>query len=629
MKLFESVHSAADYIIEFTEKNIRLGIPLGLGKPNQLVNALYQAACKDSSIQLTIFTALSLDKPKGKTGLESRFLNPFVNRIYGNYVPLDYIAAIRKGTLPNNIQVHEFFVRPGAELGNRYVQQQYMSTNYTHAARDINLHKVNVLAQTFAEKVIDGKRCYSMSSNPEVSLDLLPLVEQRKRAGEKILVLGQVNQQLPFMGNHALVDESKVDVLVNDASCHTDLFSMPNMPVNMTEYFVGLNASCLVKDGGTLQIGIGALGDALTHTLLVRDKYNADYQQALHATDILKQQTRLIDEEGGIESFRQGVYGCTEMLTNGILHLLQENIIRRTVYDKEGRAIVLHAGFFLGPLSMYHSLRSLDETVLAKIDMLNISFVNALHGDEAMKRAHRVDARFINSAFSATLLGAGIADQLEDGRVLSGVGGQYNFVAQAHELEGARSIVMLRATRESGGEISSNIVWSYGHTTIPRHLRDIFVSEYGIADLRGQADAECIKRMLNICDSRFQSALMEQAKQAGKLEKNYQIPESYRNNLPEKLKTVFEFMQGKGHFPDFPLGSDFTDVEKDLMKALTWLKAHIKPKGFLNIARNLVVSEQEEQRFSAHLQRMDLHTPRNLQERIYRQLLLAALTSHR
>ena len=62
-----------------------------------------------------------------------------------------------------------------------------------------------------------------------------------------------------------------------------------------------------------------------------------------------------------------------------------------------------------------------------------------------------------------TLLGAGVADQLEDGRVLSGVGGQYNLVAQAHELEGARSILMLRSWRESSGEVSSNIVWQYAH----------------------------------------------------------------------------------------------------------------------------------------------------------------------
>jgi acyl-CoA hydrolase len=112
-----------------------------------------------------------------------------------------------------------------------------------------------------------------------------------------------------------------------------------------------------------------------------------------------------------------------------------------------------------------------------------------------------------------TLLGAGVADQLEDGRVLSGVGGQYNFVAQGHALEGGRSILLLRSWREAGGEVSSNLFWTYGHCTIPRHLRDIVVTEYGIADLRGQTDSgDCA--LLAISDSRFQPGLIEQAKKA-------------------------------------------------------------------------------------------------------------------
>src|SRR5690606_34198857 len=127
-----------------------LGIPLGMGKPNQLVNALYQAAVLDASLKLSIFTALSLEKPSGKSALEKRFLDPFAQRVYGDYVDLDYIKAIKKKQIPDNITVNEFFVRPGAELGNTYTQQHYMSSNYTHAARDLNNCGINVLAQMVA-----------------------------------------------------------------------------------------------------------------------------------------------------------------------------------------------------------------------------------------------------------------------------------------------------------------------------------------------------------------------------------------------------------------------------------------------------------------------------------------------
>lgn len=57
----------------------------------------------------------------------------------------------------------------------------------------------------------------------------------------------------------------------------------------------------------------------------------------------------------------------------------------------------------------------------------------------------------------------------------------------APELEGARAVTALNSTHESNGRTTSNIVWSYGHTTSPRHLRDLVVTEYGVADLRGHS----------------------------------------------------------------------------------------------------------------------------------------------
>jgi len=627
MQTFQSVEEAAKRIIEQTGGKICLGIPLGLGKPNQLVNALFRAAAANSSIKLDIFTALSLEKPKGSSGLEARFLNPFAKRVYGDYEDLDYIQAIRKKTLPQNISIQEFFVRPGAELNNAYAQQHYMSSNYTHAARDLNNRKVNVLAQAIAVDKKTSNTRYSLSCNPEVVLDLLPLLEERKKQGETIIVVGQVNSQLPFIENHAEVKKNHFDILIEDERCNTTLFSTPNMPVNMAEHFIGLNASALVKDNGTLQIGIGALGDAVAYSLLLREKHNNTYQKILMESGLSHLFAREVNAEGGISSFSKGLYACSEMFTYGLLRLIEENIIRKTVKDKQGKDMFMHAGFFLGPLAMYESLRKMSDEKRKKIDLLNISFVNHLYGDEEIKRNHRHHARFINSAFSVTLMGAGIADQLEDGRVLSGVGGQYNFVAQAHELIGARSILLVRASRDSAGETSSNIIWNYGHTTIPRHLRDIVVTEYGIADLRSKTDAECIKAMLNIADSRFQEALLVEAKSHGKIAADYKIPDAFKNNFPERLEKVFTHFNADGFFPDFPLGSDFDDNERELIKALSWLKAHVKPTKFFELAKNLNVSEAEEKLFEPHLKRMDLLAPTNIKERMYKHLLLAALSA--
>ena len=222
---------------------------------------------------------------------------------------------------------------------------------------------------------------------------------------------------------------------------------------------------------------------------------------------------------------------------------------------------------------------------------------------DRLKRLQRRDARFINTVFTMTLLGAGVADQLEDGRVLSGVGGQYNFVAQAHALEDARSILLLRSWRESGGEVSSNIVWEYGHATIPRHLRDIVVTEYGIADLRGKTDAQVIEALLNISDSRFQNQLIEQAQQAGKLPADFRLDQRFANNLPERLQLIRE--QHAALFAEYPLGSDFSAVEQDLVRALGWLKSKLRLSEVLELGK-ATLDAPEPGAYPEHLRRMSL-----------------------
>jgi len=397
----------------------------------------------------------------------------------------------------------------------------------------------------------------------------------------------------------------------------------------------------LIRDGGTVQIGIGALGDAVTGAILLRHQHNDQYQTLLREIEFTKKSESLIKQIGGLQTFQQGLYGCSEMLTYGMFRLFQEKIICRSVKDTRHAGshdasadICLHGGFFLGPTAFYEGLKKLSAEDRSKIDMTNISFVNHLygdgkHGDEQLKREHRQHARFINTAFTVTLMGAVTSDQLEDGRVLSGVGGQYNFVAQAHELEGARLIILVRATRETAEGVQSNILWNYGHTTIPRHLRDIIITEYGIADLRGKSDSEVIAAMLNITDSRFQDELLVKARAHGKIAADYVIPIEFRNNTPARLESIYK--KYPEQFPDFPLGCDFTETEQQLLKALTWLKANTKhPIQLLKyICRGVLHTPGRMQcaPTQACLERMNLAQPKTIKEKLYRVLLVAALNA--
>jgi acyl-CoA hydrolase len=257
------------------------------------------------------------------------------------------------------------------------------------------------------------------------------------------------------------------------------------------------------------------------------------------------------------------------MLVEGFLALRDAGILKREV-----DGTVLDAAFFVGSRDFYRALREMPAVELAKLRMTSVSFVNELYGDnETAKRRARVNGRFINHAMMATLLGAVVSDGLEDGRVVSGVGGQYNFVAQAFALQGARSIIVLPATRTTAGRVTSNIRWNYGHTTIPRHLRDIVVTEYGIADLRGKSDREVIATMLSVADSRFQGELLARAKHAGKIERSFELPPAWRDNTPDRIARALEPTRAAGLLPRFPFGTDFTATEQRLLPALARFRA--------------------------------------------------------
>ena len=225
----------------------------------------------------------------------------------------------------------------------------------------------------------------------------------------------------------------------------------------------------------------------------------------------------------------------------------------------------------------------------------------------------------------ATLLGDVISDGLEDGRVVSGVGGQYNFVAQGFALEGARSVIMLRATRTAKGKSQSNIRWRYGHTTIPRHLRDMIVTEYGIADLRGKTDRDVIAAMLAITDSRFQDDLLRQAKDAGKIERTFELPKAARDNTPDAIARALAPAADAGLLPSFPFGTDFTETEQRLLPALQLLKS-ASPAG---IAALLVRGAFAATADPECVARMGLARPKGLMERVYAALVRGALAASR
>ncbi|MGE5405075.1 MAG: acetyl-CoA hydrolase/transferase C-terminal domain-containing protein, partial [Candidatus Saccharibacteria bacterium] len=526
----------------------------------------------------------------------------------------------------------------------------------------------------------------------------------------------EANDNMPFMYGDAVMEPESFDYVLRGPEFNYTLFGPPKDSVGLIEHMIGINVSPLIKDGGTIQVGIGALGDAIVAGLIMRNEHNEVYREVIEKAGLLKRYDELINTWGDIGIFEQGLYGSSEMFVDAFMQMYKSNILKRRVYEsipimklinagelasehipedilekliqmkaihseldeedfefltyygifkvglqyKDGSIIdgstvystklsepenlkkikqllgsklqngqVILGAFFLGPQAFYQALNEMSEEERKNFGMSGVDKVNQLYGGEELRALQRKDGRFVNAGMVATLLGASAADQLEDGRVVSGIGGQYNFNAMAHALPDGRFILMIKSTKGSGKTLRSNIVFSYGHCTITKHNRDIIVTEYGIADLRDMPENEVVKRMLNVADSRFQPQLLAQAKKAGKLPMDYEIPEEYRNNYPEKIAALLKPYQQKGYFKPFPFGTDLSDDDVALggsFKAMKALKEGAPVKMFAGLAKEFFrpIPASAER----HLERMDLAKPASFKEKMLRKMVVFALRNN-
>lgn len=675
--------AAALKIIAQMDKKIVLGVPLGLGKPIGILNALYRLASTDPSIDLTIITGLTLSRPVFRNMLEENLVSPILKRLLNDYEDPLYEAARISQTLPANIRVIEFFTSPGKYLRNSYAQQNYTCSSYTNIVRDAMNFSINVVAQQVCPSVTELDQ-YSLSSNSDLFHETQIYLDAQKKLGKKIAVIAEVNKKLPYMYGDAIVNKQAFTDIIDTNQYHT-LFSVPREEVLLPDHLIGLYASTLIKDDGCLQIGIGKLSNSLANALIIRHSHNAIYSNLLKNLNTHEKFGSIINKIGGVNTFEKGLYASTEMMSDEYIHLYQQGILKKKVYDHIGLQTLLnngeltenitpdtldvlakhhlisspltisdvkflqeygifkstndslnlndhplgdkltggkliHAGFFLGSIDLYKNLNALSDTERQLINMTSIARTNQLTFNPELLTLQRKNARFVNSCLMVTLNGSVISHALENQQALSGVGGQFDFVYMANQLPDGYSIITCRSTRETKQGVESNIVWQYPNMTIPAFLRDIVVTEYGIADCRSKTDADVMKELLNITDSRFQPGLLKIAKTAGKINPDYQIPPAFSQNFPEKLSAVMQKGSFGTYFQPYPFGSDLTPDEQVIAAVLVKLKNYSLPKLLWQVIKSFGFYK-ENPRLEEYLKRMKLDRPKNRREYIYKKLL--------
>ena len=165
-----------------------------------------------------------------------------------------------------------------------------------------------------------------------------------------------------------------------------------------------------------------------------------------------------------------------------------------------------------------------------------------------------------------------MSDGLADGRVVSGVGGQYNFVAMAHSLPDARSILTLRSTREKNfqADLEHPVeLRTHDHSAPFARYRGHGIRRRGFARLeRSGCDCRLVEHRGFALSGRPETRSAGGRKTAA----DYQIPDMHRNNTPRALEERFVLARARGLFSEFPFGTDLTREEIVLAKALTRIK---------------------------------------------------------
>ncbi|MEM9390302.1 MAG: acetyl-CoA hydrolase/transferase C-terminal domain-containing protein [Bacteroidota bacterium] len=287
-----------------------------------------------------------------------------------------------------------------------------------------------------------------------VSVDAtVAAVEQAK------VVIAQINKNMPRTHGDGLVHMNQISAYIEQDD---PIPETPQHEISKTEHAIGKHVVELIEDGATLQMGIGAIPNAV------------------------------LSELGGHKDL--GVH--TEMFSDGILPLVEKGVINGRLKRKHRGKII--ASFAIGSRKLYDFM---DDNPLVR--MMDCSYVN----DTAIIRKNpKVTA--INSAIEIDLTGQVCADSI--GRYMySGVGGQMDFIRGASLSEGGKAIIALPSTTKRGeSRIVPVLKEGAGVVTTRSHVHYV-VTEYGVANLYGKSLKQRRKLLVDIAHPDHRESLEE------------------------------------------------------------------------------------------------------------------------
>lgn len=422
-------HATAVEAAELVRPVDTLAIPLGPGQPVEFLHALGE---HDRFQGLTVFGALLV-------GAFELFTRPGVTLLSGFFGPIE---------------------RGLRDTGHRV---RFVPADFRRFAKIARALAPRVMATAAAPPDADG--WCSLSLHAGATVDEL---RRCGRDGSRLLVVETSPRfprtlGLPPEHRHALhLDE--IDVLVES---DRDPITLPDAEPSELEQTIGAHAASFVREGCTLQIGIGGVPDAVARILAHGPGGDYGVHSEMFTTGLMK-----LHQAGKVSNARKGIHDGVSITT-----------------------------FAMGTRGLYDWLdgEGREQVRFLPVDAVNTPSIIA--SNRAMIS--------INGAISVDLFGQVVADAIE-GREHSGIGGHEDFVTGAAFSEGGRSLICLPSTASVAGRTVSRVVAEFEAgtcITTPRHQVDVVITEYGAAELAGLTTRERREVLIEIAHPEFRERL--------------------------------------------------------------------------------------------------------------------------
>jgi 4-hydroxybutyrate CoA-transferase len=275
------------------------------------------------------------------------------------------------------------------------------------------------------------------------------------------IVIAEANDRMPFIGGDNLIHVSKLTHIVETS---IPILELPLPKIGETEKRLGEFCATLIDDGSTLQLGIGAIPDAVL--MFLKDKKNL-----------------------GIHS---------EMFSDGLIDLVELGVVngsQKSIHKGE-----LVATFLMGSQRLYDFVNNNPS-----VKMYPVNHVN--HPTVVMQNSKMVS---LNSCIEVDLMGQ-VGSESIGLKQFSGVGGQVDFVRGVSMAKGGKSIIAVPSTA-AGGKVSRIVPFLAQGAAVSTSRNDVdyIVTEYGIAHLKGRTLRQRAQSLIAIAHPDFRAGLTEE-----------------------------------------------------------------------------------------------------------------------